>query len=328
MPSRLPGFRPALALVTFAGLLAYWAGADFFGFEILAEIAVFAILAMALDLLAGYAGLVSLAQGALYGVGAYAFASLAATAQVPVPWAMLLAAAIAGLVALAVGALASGVTGIFFIMITLAIGEMGYEFFFKSPLFGGDDGFYGIPRLDLSALGLDMMDPSSFTLFLLGCVGLVFLLLAWLAASPYGITLVGLHENSHRMRALGLPVRTYKTTAFAVAGAVSGFAGALIAQHISFISPQLLHWTTSGQILVMVILGGLGTLIGPLIGAAVVVLLKHELSQYTDYWGFWLGLFLIAVVLSGRNGIVGALEDLAVLALRRGRRAETGDAQG
>lgn len=328
MPSRLPGFRPLLTLLTFAGLLVYWLSADFYGFEILAEIAVFAILAMGLDILAGYAGLVSLAQGALFGIGAYAFAYSAATLAVPVPWAMVLAMLVTGLVGLAVGALASGVTGIFFIMITLAIGEMAHEFFFKSKLFGGDDGFFGIPRLDLSGLGLDLFDPASFVALLLLCTALVYLLLRWLTASPYGLTLIGLHENSHRMRALGLPVRLYKATAFGVAGLAGGLAGALVAQHTSFISPGLLHWTTSGEILVMIILGGLGTLVGPMIGAVVVILLKHQLSSFTDYWGFWMGLFLIAVVLSGRNGIVGALEELCLLLLRRKRREALADAEG
>ncbi|MBC6416721.1 MAG: hypothetical protein GDA47_02720 [Rhodospirillales bacterium] len=98
---------------------------------------------------------------------------------------------------------------------------------------------------------------------------------------------------------------------------ISGFAGCLIAQHTSFISPDLLHWTTSGEILAMVIVGGLGTLVGPLIGVILVVVLKYTLGGYTDYWQFWLGLALIAVVLSGRNGLVGALEELCLLLLRR-----------
>lgn len=318
MPSTLPGFRPLVALATVIGLLIYWYSADFFGFEVLAEIAIFAILAMALDLLAGYGGLVSLAQGALFGIGAYAFAYSSATLDLPVPLAMLVAVLVSGLLALLAGALASGVTGIFFIMITLALGEMAHEFFFKSRLFGGDDGFFGIPRLDLSGIGIDLMDPASFTLLLLLAMVAVFLLLRWLVASPFGITLVGIHENSHRLRALGLPVRLYKTMAFALAGMVSGFAGSLIAQHTSFISPELLHWTTSGEILVMVIVGGLGTLVGPMVGVILVVLLKQFVGDYTDYWQFWLGLVLIAVVLSGRNGLVGGLEDLARKLVRRG----------
>ncbi len=310
MSDHPPGSRAILALLTFCGLFVYWLGADFFGYEILAEIAIFAILAMALDLLAGYGGMVSLAQGALFGIGAYAFAYASATMAIPVPLAMLVAVLVSGLAALVIGALASGVTGIFFIMITLAIGEMAHEFFFKSKLFGGDDGFFGIPRLDLGWLGIDMMDSANFTLFLLAAMLFVFLLLRWLVASPFGVTLVGIHENSHRLRALGLPVRLYKTMAFALAGMVSGFAGSLIAQHTSFISPELLHWTTSGEVLVMLIVGGLATLIGPLLGVILVVLLKYLLGDYTDYWQFWLGLVLIAVVLSGRNGLVGAVEEL------------------
>ncbi len=310
MTSHPAGSRAILALLTFSGLFLYWLGADFFGYEILAEIAIFAILAMALDLLAGYGGMVSLAQGALFGIGAYAFAYASATLAIPVPLAMLLAVLISGLAALLIGGLASGVTGIFFIMITLAIGEMAHEFFFKSKAFGGDDGFFGIPRLDLSGLGIDLMDPASFTLFLLICTLLIFLVLRWLVASPFGVALVGIHENSHRMRALGLPVRLYKTMAFTVAGMISGFAGSLIAQHTSFISPELLHWTTSGEILVMLIVGGLATLIGPILGVILVVLLKYFLGDHTDYWQFWLGLVLIAVVLSGRNGLVGAIEEL------------------
>ncbi|MEQ8652644.1 MAG: branched-chain amino acid ABC transporter permease [Kiloniellales bacterium] len=310
MTTHPPGSRAILALLTFCGLFLYWLGADFFGYEILAEIAVFAILAMALDLLAGYGGMVSLAQGALFGIGAYAFAYASATLSISVPLSMLIAVLVSGVMALLIGALASGVTGIFFIMITLAIGEMAHEFFFKSKAFGGDDGFFGIPRLDLSGIGIDMMDPANFTLFLLASTLAIFLLLRWLVASPFGVTLVGIHENSHRLRALGLPVRLYKTMAFAVAGMVSGLAGSLIAQHTSFISPELLHWTTSGEILVMLIVGGLATLIGPLMGVILVVLLKHQLGDYTDYWQFWLGLVLIAVVLSGRNGLVGAVEEV------------------
>ena len=317
MPGKLPGFRPLLALVTFLGLGLYWLNADVFGFEILAEIAVFAILAMALDLLAGYAGLVSLAQGALYGIGAYGFAYASATLGLAAPLAMAIAVPVTGLIALVFGALGSGVTGIFFIMITLALGEMAHEFFFKSKIFGGDDGFFGIPRLELGGLGLDSADPAIFTGLMLLSMALIYLCLRWLVASPFGVTLAGIHENSHRMRALGLPVRRYKTMAFALAGTISGFAGCLIAQHSSFISPDLLHWTVSGEILAMVIVGGLGTLVGPLIGVILVVVLKHTLGGYTDYWQFWLGLVLIAVVLSGRNGLVGALEDLCLLLLGR-----------
>jgi branched-chain amino acid transport system permease protein len=300
-------FRHALALATLGALLVFWTQAGYFGMEVLAEIAVFAILAMSLDLAAGYAGLVSLGHAALFGCGAYMFALFTVLWGWPVSLAIVLSSLATGAVALIIGAVVTRVQGVFFIVITLAIGEMGYEFFFKNRALGGDDGLAGIPRLDLSSLGIDLNDPGVFALFLIVLAAITYLLLVRLLASPYGAVLTGLHDNPGRMRALGLPVRSYQTSIFALSGALAGFAGTLTAQHTQFITPDLLHWTTSGEVLVMVILGGLGTLVGPVIGAAVLTLLRHELSNVTDYWGFWLGLFLILIVLGGKNGIVGWL---------------------
>ncbi|HSG94146.1 MAG TPA: branched-chain amino acid ABC transporter permease, partial [Afifellaceae bacterium] len=292
MARNLP-FRHALALITLAAILVFWTQAGFFGMEILAEIAVFAILAMSLDVAAGYAGLVSLGHAALFGFGAYMFAAFTVLWGWPVWLAVVLATLATGALSLAVGAVVTRVHGVFFIMITLAAGEMGYEFFFKNRALGGDDGLAGIQRLDLSGFGVDLNDPGTFALFLIVVAALTYLLLVRLLASPYGAVLTGLHDNPGRLRALGLPVRAYQTSVFAFSGALAGFAGTLSAQHTQFITPGLLHWTTSGEVLVMVILGGLGTLVGPVIGAAMLTLLRHELSNFTDYWGFWLGFFLI-----------------------------------
>ncbi len=300
-------FRHALALATIAALLLYWTQAGYFGMEILAEIAVFAILAMSLDLAAGYAGLVSLGHAALFGFGAYMYALFTVLWGWPASLAMVLATLSTGVIALIIGAVVTRVQGVFFIVITLAAGEMGYEFFFKNRALGGDDGLAGIPRLDLAAIGIDLNDSSVFALFLIAAAIGIYLLLLRLLASPYGAVLTGLHDNPGRLRALGLPVRAYQTSIFAFSGALAGFAGTLSAQHTQFITPDLLHWTTSGEVLVMVIVGGLGTLIGPVIGAAMLTLLRHELSNVTDYWGFWLGFFLILIVLGGKNGIVGWL---------------------
>lgn len=301
-------FRPVLAALTLVVLLISWTNAEYFGMEILAEIAVLALLAMSLDLLAGYTGLVSLGHAALFGCGAYSFAVFTAFWGWPPSLSMVAATLLTGLIALLVGAVVTRVQGIFFIMITLAIGEMGYELVFKTRALGGDDGLAGIPRLDLSFIGVDMNDPGTFALALILVVAVVYLLLLRLLASPYGALLSGLHDNAGRLRALGLPVQAYQTSIFAFSGALAGFAGTLSAQHTLFISPQLLHWTTSGEVLVMGILGGLGTLVGPIIGAALITLLRHELSDLTDYWGLWLGLFLILVVMTGKNGVVGWLE--------------------
>jgi len=300
--------RHGLAAAAFVFLIVYWLTCDFFGYEILAEVAVFAILAMSLDLVAGYTGLVSLAHAALFGTGAYLFAVFTTMLGWPVPPAMAAAALSTGVIALIVGGVVTGTHGIFFIMITLAIGQMGYEFFFQNRALGGDDGMGGIPRLDLTSIGIDLFHPANFALFCILVLAVVYLLLAKLVASPYGAALVGIHENPKRMRGLGLPVRSYQTSVFALSGAIAGFAGSLWIQRDGFVHPGLLEWTVSGEVLVMVILGGLGTLVGPIVGAIALVMLKHEISGFTHYWHFWLGAFLIAVVMLGRNGLIGWIE--------------------
>ncbi len=295
--------RHLLALALFVALLIWHSQAEYYGFELLAEIAVFAMLAMSLDLLAGYGGMVSLGHAALFGTGAYLFAWLSGDA-------VGLSAPLAMAVALAVGAVAVRVEGIFFIMITLGFGQMGYEFFFQNRALGGDDGLFGIPRLDLSSFGIDLSDPRAFALFALLCAAAVYLLLAWVLATPVGAVLKGLHANPGRLRALGLRVLVYRAAAFAFAGTIAGFAGSISAQHTQFITPHLLNWTTSGEVLVMVIFGGLATLVGPVLGALALVLLRHEFSGITDYWGAVMGGFLIVIVLSRRNGLVGLLEGM------------------
>ena len=320
-----PTLRHTLAVATFVALFIYWARADYFDNELIAEIAVFAILAMSLDLVAGAAGMVSLGHAALFGTGAYLYALLSVLWGWPAGVAMPVACLATGALAFIVALVVTRVEGIFFIMITLAIGEMAHEFFFKNKALGGDDGLGDIVRLDLGAIGVDLNDPSAFALLTLGIVVVVYLMLVRVLASPYGMVLHGLHDNAPRLRALGLPVRGYQCSVFAFSGLLAGLAGTLSAQHTMYISPQLLSWTTSGEVLVMIIVGGLGTMVGPVIGAAALVLLRHELSDVTRYWGFWLGLFLILMVLGGRNGIVGWLSWLWDRFGSRGERAQSQD---
>lgn len=309
--------RTTLAVLLLLGGVAYAASADFFGLELIAEIAVFAILVMSLDLLAGFGGMISLGHAAFFGLGAYLFALMTAMWSWPPLVAMIATPPVIAGIAVLVGFVVVRVHGIFFIMITLALGEMAHAYFFESRLFGGDDGLAGIPRLDLSALGLELHDPRTFALALIALAALVYLLLAAVLRAPFGHVLIGIRINEHRMRALGCPTARYKIGAFAAAAAVAGLAGTLRAQHTQFITPVLLEWTTSGEALIMVILGGLRTLIGPVIGAAAVTLLRHELSAWTDYWSLFLGLFLIAVVLSRRNGIYGWLAWLGARVSKR-----------
>lgn len=290
------------------GSLAYAFFAGFFGLEILAEIAILAVLVIALDLVAGFGGMVSLCHGALMGVGAYAFTMVANEAGMTALPAMVIAVALSAVLAFVIGAICARSIGIYFIMATLAFGQMAYSFVFQSPLFGGDDGLSGAPRPDLSAIGIDLTDSRAFAVYAIAMVALSYLVAAATLRSGLGRSLVGLHHNEKRLRALGLTVWRAKATAFAISGALAGLAGCLAAQQTQFISPGLLSWTVSGEALVVVILGGLGMLVGPIVGAVLFVVLKHEISSLTPYWHAVVGLILIAVVMSRSNGVFGFVE--------------------
>jgi len=302
--------RHAAATLLLLAALAAWRFAGYAGEDLLGEIAVWAIFAMSLDLITGYAGLVSLGHALYFGLGAYALASLTHLLKLLPSAALPAAIAIAAVAALALGALAVRLRGVFFIMITLAFGQMGWAYLVRSPTFGGIGGMSGIGRLDLGALGLDLANPRDFALFAIIVAALLYVLLALVTLSPFGKTLVALHQNEHRARALGLAVQRYKLAAFTLAGAVAGVAGALEAMRTGFVSPELLTWTRSGEVLIMVILGGLGTLAGPALGAAIWVMLRHYLSSLTPYWMLPMGLVFVAVVLFAGKGVLG-------LAMRR-----------
>ncbi|WP_264214021.1 branched-chain amino acid ABC transporter permease [Leisingera thetidis] len=282
--------------------------AEYFGLEILTEILILAMLVLALDIVAGFGGMVSLCHGALMGGGAYAYALLSAKAGLPPLAAMAGAAAVTGAAAWLIGAVCARSHGIYFIMATLAFGQMAYSYVFEAPVFGGDDGLGGIPRLDLSQIGIDLSGSRGFALFCLAVLAAVYGTAVLILRSGLGRSLCGVKHNEQRMRALGLTVWRVKADVFGLSGMIAGLAGALAAQHIMYISPGLLSWTVSGEALVVVILGGLGTLVGPLVGAAAFLLLKHELSAVTPYWHLVVGAILIAVVMSRANGIVGWIE--------------------
>ena len=313
--------RRALAAAAVAvAAAAAWAHVGPFGHELLAQIAILAIFAMSLDLLVGFAGMVSLGHAAFFGLGAYAFAALTALAGWP-PWSGFAGAAAAGFAAaLAVGVFAVRLTGVFFIMVTLAVGEAVHAWMLKSRAFGGDDGMAGIPRPDFAAVGADAWDPAAFSAFVLLVAAGVWLALETVVRSPYGRVLGGIRENAGRVRALGGPVARYRLGAFAAAGAVAGLAGALSAAHAGFVSPDLLHWTVSGEALIVVIAGGMGSLVGPVLGAAAFELGKHWLSGATEYWMFFLGLFFVAAVLVSGRGLWGLLRPVRRGSARASRR--------
>ena len=289
-------------------LACYASFGSYFAREIVVEIIILAILAISLDLCAGFGGMVSLCHGAMMGVAAYGFAIMSAKLGWP-----LFPSALIGLFAAVVfsglvGWVTSRTNGIFFIMATLAFGQMAYTFFFKSRWLGGDDGFGGISRFDLNMIGLETNDSLVFTYIGLAILLLAYGLTAIVMRSGFGRTLSGIHVNEDRMKALGINTAAHRAKAMAFSGFIAGLAGIIAAQHTLYISPELLIWTTSGEALIVVILGGLGTLVGPIIGAILLVLMKHEISNYTDYWHAFIGLVLIFTVLAGGRGVFGQIE--------------------
>jgi branched-chain amino acid transport system permease protein len=302
----------AMALLGAAPLL----GATDFHLSLLLEVMIFAILAMSLNLILGYAGLVSFGHAAFFAVGAYAAGAAANQIGTEVWITIPVGVAVATLLAIPVGWLSIRLSGFYFLMITFAFAQMVYAVVYRwNWLTGGSDGLLiGAPTL----FGAPVLQSRlSLYLFALVCFGLSFLAMHRIIASPFGRVLVGIRENTRRMRALGYNVRNYKLAAFVIAAGFAGLAGVIIAQLNLFIAPESAHWTQSGLVLVMVLIGGTRSMIGSVVGAAIVLLLQHWLSSYTEYWSLALGLLFIALILWAREGLYG----LAArgLALIRGR---------
>ena len=284
------------------------------------RILIYALAAASLDLILGYGGLVSLGHAAFFGIGAYAVGILAyhdfeETALISWPLvipgsesalvAWPVAIVVAALLATFIGALSLRTSGMHFIMITLAFAQMLFYFFVSLEGYGGDDGLSLFSRNTLP--GLDLGDDVQFynvCLILL----IAFLFLAGrMVESRFGMVIRGSRDNEKRMLSLGFPTYRYKLLCFIIAGATAGLAGALIANQVEYVSPGLMHWTRSGVILVMVLLGGSGTLYGPVLGAAAFLLLEEGLSIYTEHWMVYFGPALILVVLFARHGLYGIL---------------------
>ena len=270
---------------------------------------IFAIFAMSLDLLLGYAGLASFGHAAFYGVGAYACA-LVALRHVDGLLPLLLVGALASaLVAVPVGALSLRTTGIYFLMLTLAFAQMLWGLAVNwTALTRGTDGLIGIPRPTLPGLdllGVTLYERGPFFLLTLFIAVVVFLLLEALTRSPFGRTLEGIRENERRMRALGFPTFRYRLAVFVIAGGIAGVAGSLAAMSNGYATPDLLYWTGSGLVLIAVVVGGSRSLIGPVLGAFLVLVAQLGLSTYLDRWELLLGSLFIAFVLFLPRGLAG-----------------------
>ncbi|WOH82420.1 branched-chain amino acid ABC transporter permease [Bradyrhizobium sp. BEA-2-5] len=270
------------------------------------RIIILALAAASLNLIMGFGGMMSFGHAAYLGIGGYAVGMLAAEGigsgfiQWPV------ALAVSALFALLIGALSLRTRGVYFIMITLAFAQMAYYVASGLARYGGDDGLTIYKRSDFSGL-IDLGNRVQFYYLCLACLfGVIFLI--WrIVNSRFGLVVQGLRSNEQRMQAIGFPAKRYQLVCFVISGTMCGLAGALLANNTDFISPAVMYWTRSGDLMVMVILGGIGTLFGPVMGAVVFLLLEEFLSQITEYWALIMGPLLLLIVLFARGGIMGLL---------------------
>ncbi len=295
----LSGLIVTLLLVVLPfGLNSYHVG-------LLTKMLILALFAMSLDLLLGYAGLPSLGHAAFFGVGAYAVAMLTLRAGLN-PWlafpAGVLAATLAGAL---YGLLALRARGTYFLMITLALAQVmwGIAFGWRS-MTRGDDGMPDVPRPEL-ALPWSLADTQPFYYFTLLVVGVATILLVCIVRSPFGHALRGIRESESRMQALGYNAWRYKYMAFVLSSVFAGISGCLYVYFNRFVSPDYLHVVRSAEVLLMVILGGAGTLVGPAIGAALITLLENVISNYTQRWLLILGGIYVVVTLFAPRGLLG-----------------------
>jgi len=310
MPASLPRPATALTWLLFAALAAvpFIASAieQPFWISFFARIVIYAIAASALNLALGYGGLVSFGHALFIGLGGYAVA-LPAFHGIDSGWAHLaLCVAGSALVALAVGAISLRTSGMAFIMITLAFAQMGYFLFVSLKQYGGDD---GLPVAATSRFGAVQLGATP----VLYATALVVLALVtwWMAklrAAPFGMALRGARQNARRIDAIGLQARRLQLVAFVLSGSICSVAGLLLANLNAFASPSTMAWTVSGELIVMVVLGGIGTVAGPIVGALVFLGLEELLKGVTEHWMAIFGPLIVVMALVGRRGIVGLLD--------------------
>ncbi|EDM72593.1 branched-chain amino acid ABC transporter, permease protein, putative [Roseobacter sp. AzwK-3b] len=310
----------ALLLGLLAVPLWAWVADEPFTITLATRVAILALAGVGLNIALGLGGLVSLGHAAFFGIGGYAMGILASHAQsfsplmdsplliegtksMPVIW--LVAILTSALAALVIGALSLRTSGVYFIMITLAFGQMFYFFAISWPAYGGEDGLSIYVRNDFP--GLNTLDPIQFFGICFAALALALWFNARLARSPFGLALNAARQNPTRVETIGLSPFRLRLTAFVISGAITGLAGALFADLNRFVSPTMFSWQMSGEIMVFIILGGVARLYGPVAGAALFITLEHMLGGLSEFWMIWLGLLLLLVVLFARGGVIGLL---------------------
>ena len=291
-----------------------WTGNAFY-LDLATRLVILAIAAVSLNLVLGYGGLVSFGHAAYVGIGAYAvgipvyhetYGGFEVAASYGGAFHILLAVGISALFALITGAISLRTKGVYFIMITMAFAQMAYYLFLSLDEYGGDDGLVIEVRSELPLVNLD----NPLQLYMIAYVSLVIamLIVRTIVNSRFGMVLQGAKGNNERLVTLGFNTYLYRLTAYVISGAMCGFAGALLGNFTTFISPEMMGWSRSGELMFMVILGGAGTTLGPVLGSAVFILLEEILSSITVFWHLPFGLMLMGVVLFARGGLMGLIK--------------------
>jgi branched-chain amino acid transport system permease protein len=297
-----------IALVVVAALLVAFPwfataiGEEFY-ISTASRIGIFAIAATSLNLILGYGGLVSFGHAAFVGLGAYTVGVMI-NGGIVNGWlgfgaAILVAAAFSAVI----GAVSLRTRGVYFIMITLAFAQMLFYLTNSVKAYGGDEGLSLLQRSDFG-MGIDLRDDTTFYYLVVAVLALVILLVHRLVHSRFGRVVHAMREDDIRAEAIGFPTYRYKLTLFVLSGALGGLAGALMANQQNYISPSLLHWTHSGTLMVMVIIGGVGTLFGGALGAVTLLVMEEVAADYTTHWQFFVGWILLAVVLFAPRGLM------------------------
>jgi branched-chain amino acid transport system permease protein len=294
-------------IVALVALAAFPLVGEKFYIQFVTKVMIMAMFAMSLDLLVGHGGLVSLGHALPFGVAAYALMLATPETQAAGLWtSLLISIGAAGVASAVVGALVLRTSGIYFIMVTLAFGQMAYYYVHDSKHLGGSDGKYIYVRPALEIFGwqpIDLEKPLHFYYLALALMVLMYAGLRVLLAAPFGRAIAGIRENEHRMRMLGFATFRYKLACFVIAGMLAGLAGWLAAAHDGLVNPEMLSWHQSGQLLMMVILGGMGMPGGPVLGAAALKTLELVFQGWTKHWQLVLGTFIVLSVLFLPRGL-------------------------
>jgi branched-chain amino acid transport system permease protein len=300
--------------VVFLGVVALLAALPLFlskhNESVVTELLIFALFAMSLDIIMGYTGLISFGHAAYFGIGGYVSAYLLLQHHLPLPLAVVAGGVVSALFAWPIGYFSTRATGIYFAMLTLAFAQMLYAIAFKwRSVTGGSDGMVGVPHGQLWFGRLDLSSHAAYYYVVCAILVLSFLICYGVVRSPFGKVLQAIRENERKVEALGLDPKKFKVLAFVIAGFFAGVAGALYSPYEGFASPEVMFWLMSGTILMMVIIGGVGTLVGPMVGAVVFIMVEEILSSYTENWMIFVGIIFVLMVLFIPNGIVGFVLD-------------------